>query len=202
MRFKIHVIQVLASCLIGCNLSLPSDFFHTLIVLLNTGMWEFRFSSDFRLFCSSQNPIFTLLMHWKAHLYRLFQTFSHRRSHTPVNSDVLWYSKNSRIVRVKVPFMSSVWINYHKKKWFEHPYDPCHTYSYLKWSDITWRRYACLPPDSQVLVCAPSNIAVDQLTDKIHKTGLKVVRLCAKSREAIDSPVSFLSLHNQVGMYM
>ena len=51
---------------------------------------------------------------------------------------------------------------------------------------------------SQVLVCAPSNIAVDQLTEKIHKTGLKVVRLCAKSREAIDSPVSFLALHNQV----
>jgi len=50
----------------------------------------------------------------------------------------------------------------------------------------------------QVLVCAPSNIAVDQLTEKIHKTGLKVVRLCAKSREALDSPVSFLALHNQV----
>ncbi|KAK7944619.1 hypothetical protein WMY93_000347 [Mugilogobius chulae] len=42
-----------------------------------------------------------------------------------------------------------------------------------------------------------SNIAVDQLTEKIHQTGLKVVRLCAKSREAIDSPVSFLALHNQ-----
>ncbi|GLH13682.1 Regulator of nonsense transcripts 1 homolog, partial [Gryllus bimaculatus] len=27
-----------------------------------------------------------------------------------------------------------------------------------------------------VLVCAPSNIAVDQLTEKIHRTGLKVVR--------------------------
>ena len=26
----------------------------------------------------------------------------------------------------------------------------------------------------------------------------KVVRVCAKSREAIDSPVSFLALHNQV----
>ncbi len=50
----------------------------------------------------------------------------------------------------------------------------------------------------QVLVCAPSNIAVDQLAEKIHKTGLKVVRLCAKSREAIDSPVAFLSLHNQI----
>lgn len=35
---------------------------------------------------------------------------------------------------------------------------------------------------SQVLVCAPSNVAVDQLTEKIHLTGLKVVRLAAKSR--------------------
>lgn len=50
----------------------------------------------------------------------------------------------------------------------------------------------------QVLVCAPSNIAVDQLTEKIHRSGLKCVRLCAKSREAIDSPVSFLALHNQI----
>ncbi|KAI1296879.1 Regulator of nonsense transcripts 1 [Halotydeus destructor] len=49
-----------------------------------------------------------------------------------------------------------------------------------------------------VLVCAPSNIAVDQLTEKIHRTGLKVVRVCAKSREAINSPVSFLALHNQI----
>lgn len=49
-----------------------------------------------------------------------------------------------------------------------------------------------------VLVCAPSNIAVDQLTEKIHLTGLKVVRLCAKSREAISSPVSFLAVHNQL----
>nr|GEY08742.1 regulator of nonsense transcripts 1 homolog [Tanacetum cinerariifolium] len=36
----------------------------------------------------------------------------------------------------------------------------------------------------QVLVCAPSNVAVDQLAEKISATGLKVVRLCAKSREA------------------
>lgn len=50
----------------------------------------------------------------------------------------------------------------------------------------------------QVLVCAPSNVAVDQLTEKIHKTNLRVVRLCAKSREAVSSPVEFLSLHYQV----
>jgi len=49
-----------------------------------------------------------------------------------------------------------------------------------------------------VLVCAPSNTAVDQLTEKIHATGLKVVRVCAKSREAIVSSVSFLALHNQI----
>ncbi|KAH7874834.1 ATP dependent helicase [Lentinula edodes] len=56
---------------------------------------------------------------------------------------------------------------------------------------------AKMNPD-QVLVCAPSNVAVDQLTEKIHATGLKVVRLTAKSREALDSSVSFLTLHQQV----
>lgn len=50
----------------------------------------------------------------------------------------------------------------------------------------------------QVLVCAPSNVAVDQLTEKIHSTGMKVVRLTAKSREALDSSVAFLTLHQQV----
>uniref|UniRef100_A0A6I8P132 Regulator of nonsense transcripts 1 n=1 Tax=Ornithorhynchus anatinus TaxID=9258 RepID=A0A6I8P132_ORNAN len=61
--------------------------------------------------------------------------------------------------------------------------------------DFVWKSTSF---DRPVLVCAPSNIAVDQLTEKIHQTGLKVVRLCAKSREAIDSPVSFLALHNQI----
>ena len=28
--------------------------------------------------------------------------------------------------------------------------------------------------NQQILVCAPSNTAVDQLTEKIHKTGIKV----------------------------
>ena len=50
---------------------------------------------------------------------------------------------------------------------------------------------------SQVLVCAPSNVAVDHLTAKIHLTGLKVVRVSAKSREALESSVSFLTLHEQ-----
>ncbi|KAI9189782.1 ATP-dependent RNA helicase [Blastocladiella emersonii ATCC 22665] len=50
----------------------------------------------------------------------------------------------------------------------------------------------------KVLVCAPSNVAVDHLTERIHRTGLKVVRLTAKSREELDSPISFLTLHEQV----
>jgi len=36
-----------------------------------------------------------------------------------------------------------------------------------------------------VLVCSPSNTAVDQLCDKVDKIGFKVVRVCAKSWEAL-----------------
>uniref|UniRef100_A0A0N5CES7 DNA helicase n=1 Tax=Strongyloides papillosus TaxID=174720 RepID=A0A0N5CES7_STREA len=50
----------------------------------------------------------------------------------------------------------------------------------------------------KILVCAPSNIAVDQLAEKLHQTKLKVIRLCAKGREDVQSPVAFLSLHNQL----
>jgi regulator of nonsense transcripts 1 len=57
-----------------------------------------------------------------------------------------------------------------------------------------------LAKTSQVLVCAPSNVAVDQLCERIHRTGLKVVRLTAKSREDVESSVSFLALHEQVRM--
>ena len=51
-----------------------------------------------------------------------------------------------------------------------------------------------------MLVCAPSNVAVDQLCERIHTTGLKTVRVTAKSREDVESPVGFLSLHEQVRM--
>ncbi|CEG35112.1 regulator of nonsense transcripts 1 homolog [Plasmopara halstedii] len=50
----------------------------------------------------------------------------------------------------------------------------------------------------QVLVTAPSNIAVDHLTMKISATGLRVVRLAAKSREAVASSVEHLSLHAMI----
>lgn len=49
-----------------------------------------------------------------------------------------------------------------------------------------------------VLVCAPSNVAVDQLAEKIHSTGVKVLRLVAKAKEAMESPVGFLTLHEQM----
>lgn len=50
----------------------------------------------------------------------------------------------------------------------------------------------------QVLVTAPSNIAVDHLAERAAVTGLKVVRLQARSREAVASNVEHLTLHQQV----
>ena len=37
--------------------------------------------------------------------------------------------------------------------------------------------------NQQILVTAPSNIAVDSLASKISSTGVKVVRVCSKTRE-------------------
>ena len=47
-----------------------------------------------------------------------------------------------------------------------------------------------------ILVCAPSNVAVDHLVVKINSTGLKVIRLYSKSKEEIVSDISHLSYHN------
>lgn len=47
------------------------------------------------------------------------------------------------------------------------------------------------------MVVASSNVAADHLTDKIHQTGLRIVRLVAKSRENLESSNSHLSLHVQ-----
>lgn len=52
--------------------------------------------------------------------------------------------------------------------------------------------------NGQVLVCSPANVAVDHLTEKIHKCGLRVVRLCALTRETLPSSVEHLSLHSMV----
>lgn len=50
----------------------------------------------------------------------------------------------------------------------------------------------------QVLVAAPSNIAVDHLAERVSLTGLKVVRLQAKSREEVAGPAETLTLQYQV----
>ena len=50
----------------------------------------------------------------------------------------------------------------------------------------------------QVLVAAPSNIAVDHLADRVSMTGLRVVRLLSKSREEVGSSVEHLTLQYQV----
>ncbi|AET38157.1 ATP-dependent RNA helicase NAM7 Ecym_2426 [Eremothecium cymbalariae DBVPG len=50
----------------------------------------------------------------------------------------------------------------------------------------------------RLLVCAPSNTAVDHLAAKLRDLGLKVVRLTAKSREDVESSVSDLALHNLI----
>lgn len=50
-----------------------------------------------------------------------------------------------------------------------------------------------------VLVCAPSNVAADQLAERLDQTGLKVVRLVAKSRELISSEkIKSLTLGSKV----
>lgn len=50
----------------------------------------------------------------------------------------------------------------------------------------------------KILVCAPSNIVVDHLAEKINQTGVRVVRVCSKSRETVSTSIEPLTLHNQV----
>ena len=58
--------------------------------------------------------------------------------------------------------------------------------------------HLCQMYPGPALVCAPSNVAVDQLTEKLHQTGLKVVRVLARTRESLSNTVNFLSLHEQL----
>jgi len=52
--------------------------------------------------------------------------------------------------------------------------------------------------NGKVMVCAPSNIVVDHLAEKISLTGAKVVRVCSKSREIVSANAEPLTLHHQV----
>ena len=48
----------------------------------------------------------------------------------------------------------------------------------------------------KVLVCAPSNVAVDNLALRVSKLGIPVVRLVSRSRETVPTIVEDLCLHN------
>ncbi|KAK1347977.1 ATP-dependent helicase [Hamiltosporidium tvaerminnensis] len=50
----------------------------------------------------------------------------------------------------------------------------------------------------RILVVAPSNTAVENLTEKISKTGLKVVRVVSKSMEGVVEDKECLTLHEQI----
>lgn len=62
--------------------------------------------------------------------------------------------------------------------------------------------HMCKLNKEQVLVCAPSNVAVDQLAERLDMTGLNVLRLCARSRESVLTSVDRLTLHRQVREYV
>ena len=47
----------------------------------------------------------------------------------------------------------------------------------------------------RVLVCAPSNVAADEICRRISLTGVNVVRLMAISKEEMISPVQELCVH-------
>ncbi|KEG09267.1 putative regulator of nonsense transcripts 1, putative,nonsense mRNA reducing factor 1 [Trypanosoma grayi] len=55
---------------------------------------------------------------------------------------------------------------------------------------------------SQILVCAPSNVAVDHLSERIPATGLNVVRVQAHYREAVPNSVEHIGLDKQVEDYI
>lgn len=48
-----------------------------------------------------------------------------------------------------------------------------------------------------VLVCVPSNIAADEICERIHKTGVEVVRVMALTKQQNPSPVKELCAHVQ-----
>ncbi|KAG8347668.1 putative nonsense mRNA reducing factor 1 [Trypanosoma vivax] len=51
---------------------------------------------------------------------------------------------------------------------------------------------------TQILVCAPSNVAVDHLAERLEAAGLNVVRLQPRCRDVISVAVERLGLDNQV----
>ncbi|CAG9322275.1 unnamed protein product [Blepharisma stoltei] len=52
--------------------------------------------------------------------------------------------------------------------------------------------------NEQILACAPSNNAADQLALRLESCGVKVLRVVARSREALKSETDHLALHNLI----
>ena len=61
---------------------------------------------------------------------------------------------------------------------------------------------AKLIQNEKILVCSSSNTAVDNITERISKTGINVVKVCSRIRESIQSPVDHLSLHVLLKQYI
>lgn len=50
----------------------------------------------------------------------------------------------------------------------------------------------------KILVCAPSNIAIDHITDYIRRTGVKALQVCSRTREKVDAPTGDSYLHTLI----
>ncbi len=55
---------------------------------------------------------------------------------------------------------------------------------------------------AKIMVCAPSNIAIDHLTSYLKRTGVKVLQVCSRVREKIDAPVGDAFLHNIIDQHL
>ena len=62
--------------------------------------------------------------------------------------------------------------------------------------------HMCKLNQAQVLVCSPSNVAVDHVAERIALTGLNVVRIAARSRESVTTSIDHLMLHIQVRQFI
>jgi regulator of nonsense transcripts 1 len=62
--------------------------------------------------------------------------------------------------------------------------------------------HMCKANEAQVLVCSPSNVAVDQLAERLQRSGLNVIRVAAKSREGVTTSVDHLTLHTQLTKFV
>ena len=54
----------------------------------------------------------------------------------------------------------------------------------------------------KILICASSNVAVDNIVARIHSTGVNVVKIASKTRERMTSDVDHLCLHTLTRKYI